>query len=88
MSVLYNLLMIALTVAGFAIGSVLLYQSLAGGMMRGWLETAFANQLVLAEPEVGTWFHKLRTTGANPISGVVMFFFGIAALGGMAMPFL
>ncbi|WP_219096304.1 hypothetical protein [Pseudomonas sp. UMAB-40] len=72
----------------FAVGSVLVYQVMAGGMMKGWLDTAFRDGLVFVEPEPGTWFHKLRTTGYNAASGYFMFGFLLLAACGIAVPLL
>jgi hypothetical protein len=85
---MYLLVKTLLSVFAVSIGSTILYQSLGAGMMRSWLQTAYDNQLVLAEPERGTWFHKLRTTGIDPWFGVVNLIFLLSAAGGMAMPFL
>lgn len=78
----------AATGFGFACGSVLVYQVVAGGMVKGWLDTAFADGLVFVEPEPGTWFHKLRTTGYNAASGYFMTGFLALAACGLALPLL
>lgn len=72
----------------FAVGSVLVYQVAAVGMMRGWLESANRDGFIFAQPEAGTWFHKLMVTGSNPYAGLFMFAFIVLAVGGMAMPLL
>ncbi|NWD57211.1 hypothetical protein HX878_21005 [Pseudomonas veronii] len=73
---------------GFACGSVLIYQVVAGGMVKGWLDAAFRDGLVFVEPEPGTWFHKLRTTGYNAASGYFMTGFLVLAACGLALPLL
>lgn len=72
----------------FAVGSVLTYQVIAGGMVKGWLDTAFRDGLVYVEPEAGTWFHKLRTTGYSAASGYFMFGFILLGACGIALPLI
>lgn len=76
------------TTGGFAVGSVLVYQVAAVGMMRGWLESANRDGFIFAHPEAGTWFHKLMVTGSNPYAPLFMFAFFVTAVGGMALPML
>lgn len=78
----------ALTVAVFAVGSVLAYQVAGVGMMRNWLQTANNEGLLFAHPEAGTWFHKLMVTGSNPAAGLFMFAFVILALCSVIVPLL
>lgn len=78
----------AMATGVFAVGSVLVYQVAAVGMMRGWLESANRDGFLFAHPEAGTWFHKLMVTGSNPYAGLFMFAFLVLAVGGMVVPLL
>lgn len=84
----YRILKVAFTEAMFAGFSVLSYQALAVGMMRGWLQTAFNAGLVFSEPEAGTWFHKVRHGYANRSAGFFMAGFMLTACCGLVLPFL
>lgn len=76
------------TTVMFAVGSVLVYQVAAVGMMRGWLQGANRDGFIFAHPEAGTWFYKLMVTGSNPYAGLFMFAFLVLAVGAMVMPML
>lgn len=85
---LRHLANVAIATGMFAVGSVLVYQVAAVGMMRGWLECANRDGFLFAHPEAGTWFRKLMVTGSNPYAGLFMFAFAVLAVGGMALPLL
>lgn len=84
----YRLAKIVFTVWVFACGSVLAYQVTAGSIMHAWLMTAFRDRILFIEPEPGTWFHKLRTTGPNTASGYFIFGFFLTAACAVAVPLL
>lgn len=85
---LYRLAKIAFTIGVLAVASVLAFQVAGVTMMRKWLEVAYRDGFVFAQPESGTWFNKLMVTGSNPLAGLFMFAFVILAVGSMAVPLM
>jgi len=85
---IYRIAKTIFTVGAFAAGSVLAYQVTAGSVINSWLMTAFRDRIVFVEPEPGTWFHKLRTTGPNRSSGYFSLGFIVLAACALAIPLL
>lgn len=79
---------VLVTLGVLAGGSFLIYQVLATGMVRTWLDTAYRDELVIADLEPGTWFHRAAVGQRNSYSGLCVFALSVLALSGIALPFI
>ena len=80
----WNVIMTLSVVAGV---SFLVYQVLATGMARVWLDTAYRDGLVIAELESGTWFYRAAAGQRNSYAGLCAFALGVLTFSAIALPF-
>lgn len=79
---------VIVTLGVIAGGSFLFYQVLATGMARAWLNTAYRDQLVIADLESGTWFHRAAVGQRNSYTGLCVFALSVLTLSAIALPLL